>query len=208
MGRYTNTTGRLTLILSVAIGVAAVMGVALTLMYGRGFSARDTPSWVEVILARAARKLAVPKDAAQAKNPIALSADVLSEAREHFADHCAMCHGNDGSGNAKLGRNLYPKAPDMRKAGTQSLSDGELFYIISNGIRLSGMPAWGAGRPDQDLDSWKLVYFIRHLPTISPNELREMKALNPMSRREMIEQDLETSFLQGDAPPVHDGANH
>ena len=51
----------------------------------------------------------------------------------------------------------------MRRPETQSLSDGELFYIVHNGIRLTGMPAWGKDPPEKDEDSWKLVHFIRHL---------------------------------------------
>jgi len=195
------------LMITAVIGFAVAMGLALTLMYGRGFSARDTPSTVEVMLARAARKLAVPKNAVRARNPVAPSVAVLREAEEHFADHCATCHGNDGSGNTDIGQRFYPKVPDMRRSETQSLSDGELFYIISNGIRLSGMPAWGSGRPDEDSDSWKLVYFIRYLPKISRDELRRMKALNPISRRAMIERNNENSFLLGGAPPVLDNTN-
>jgi hypothetical protein len=54
-----------------------------------------------------------------------------------------MCHANNGSGETEIGRNLYPKAPDMRQTKTQSLSDGELYYIIRNGVPMTGMPAWG-----------------------------------------------------------------
>ncbi len=43
-----------------------------------------------------------------------------------------------------MGRNMYPPAPDMRLAETQQMTDGELFYIIQNGVRLTGMPAWGS----------------------------------------------------------------
>src|SRR5467141_1262563 len=58
--------------------------------------------------------------------------------------HCATCHGNDGRRQTDIGRNMYPKAPDMRRARTQDLTDCELFSIIKNGIRLTGMSAWGA----------------------------------------------------------------
>jgi mono/diheme cytochrome c family protein len=78
---------------------------------------------------------------------------VLAEARAHFADHCAICHSNNGSGNTQIGQNLYPKAPDMRLPQTQNLSDGEIYYTIHNGIRLTGMPAWGTEVKDDD--SWK-----------------------------------------------------
>ncbi len=72
---------------------------------------------------------------------------------------------------------MYPPAPDMRQAGTQNLTDGELFYIIQNGIRLTGMPSWGSGTSRDEQDSWKLVRFIRHLPKLTADEEREMRGL-------------------------------
>ena len=76
---------------------------------------------------------------------------------------------NDGSGDTSIGRSLYPPAPDMRAARTQALSDGELFAIIENGIRLTGMPAWGTGTPEGERDSWALVHFIRRMPSLTPD---------------------------------------
>jgi mono/diheme cytochrome c family protein len=150
--------------------------------------------------ARTMRRLAIPAHLRDATNPLPASAEILSEGRAHFADHCATCHANDGSGDTEIGRNLYPKAPDMRLPTTQSLSDGELFYVIHNGIRLTGMPAWGGADPVEDRDSWKLVHFIRHLPQLSAEERSDMKALNPKSRHEIEEEDAMAQFLNGGAP--------
>src|SRR5579859_6517044 len=154
----------------------------------RGFSARDQPSALETYVARTARNMAVPSKAGKQKNPFPTSPELIAEARAHWADHCATCHGNDGSGNTEIGRNLYPKAPDMRGERTQDLTDGELFSIIKNGVRLTGMPAWGDPAGHDDADNWKLVRFIRHLPNITPQELEEMKSLNPVSPMEMKEE--------------------
>jgi mono/diheme cytochrome c family protein len=172
---------------------------ALPLLW-HGVSARDQPLAVEAMAARVMRRLATPQAYRDMRNPAEATPTVLTEARAHFADHCALCHANDGSGQTPIGKNLYPKAPDMRQTNTQSLSDGELFYIIHNGIRLTGMPAWGSGPPEQDVESWKLVHFIRHLPMISQAELEEMKTLNPLSAHERQEEDEERRFLQGEAP--------
>jgi mono/diheme cytochrome c family protein len=95
---------------------------------------------------------------------------------EHFADHCATCHSNDGGGQTIFGKGLYPKPPDLRAAGTQNKSDGELYYTIQNGVRLSGMPAFSEIHTTEK--TWRLVLFIRHLPQITPEELNEMKGLN------------------------------
>jgi mono/diheme cytochrome c family protein len=155
-------------------GMAAVLLVIVFLIAGdvtirRGFSARDKPTSLERMVARTARSMAVPGTAKNMRNPIPYSEEVLREARAHWADHCAFCHANDGSGSTEVGRNLYPKAPDVRKSQTQRMTDGELYYTIENGIRLTGMPAWGNGT-ENDEDSWKLVYFIRHLPEMTPQE--------------------------------------
>jgi mono/diheme cytochrome c family protein len=114
----------------------------------------------------------------------------------HYADHCAICHGNDGSGDTMLGNGMYPRPPDMRLAATQGKTDGELFSIIENGIRLSGMPAFG-GNASGAADSWKLVLFLRHLPRLTPEELADMQALNPKGPDELEEEKREADFLNG-----------
>lgn len=186
--------------------VAAVMAMAQLIAHG--ISARDEPTMLEAFLARRMRQLAIPNDARSTMNPVALSPEVLASARAHFADHCATCHANDGSGDAPIGRNLYPKAPDMRKAETQSLSDGEIFYIIHNGIRLTGMPAWGGGDARQDQDSWMLVHFIRHLPRLTSAELAEMKAMNPKSQHERTDEKEIDEFLRGTAVTTPSAHSH
>jgi len=123
----------------------------------------------------------------------AVIAEVVAEGLEHFADHCAICHGNDGSGNTEIGRNLYPRSPDMRKPATQELSDGELFAIIRDGVRLTGMPGWGGTAED----NWKLVHLVRHLPQLTPEEIDEMERLNPKSPAEYEQKRREEEFLKG-----------
>jgi mono/diheme cytochrome c family protein len=113
----------------------------------------------------------------------------------HFADHCASCHANDGSGNTEMGRGLFPKAPDMRLAATQQLSDGELFYVIERGIRFTGMPGWGNGTTAGEESSWRLVHFIRHLPALSAAEVDAMKARNPRSPDDIRYEIEEERFL-------------
>ena len=188
-----------------AAGALALAGalVPLALVLRRGISARDEPTAVEVLAARSLRHLAVPRAAQAAVNPVPSGPEVLARARAHFADHCASCHGNDGRGQTAIGRNLYPRAPDMAQADTQSLSDGEIFSIIKNGVRLTGMPAWGEDTPAGDRETWELVHFIRHLPKLTVEELAEMGALNPRGREEWEQEEAARRFLEGGgaAPP-------
>jgi len=192
--------------------VAIVLGtIALVFFIGGGVSARPQPGRVETFVARTVRDLAIAWHAPSAANPVPKTEEAIAEGRAHFADHCASCHGNDGRGETEMGRGLYPRAPDMRLSATQELSDHELFYIIENGIRLTGMPGWSTGTPEGERSSWQLVHFIRQLPMLTAAELEEMEAMNPRAPAE-IRQEIEAErFLQGaggEVPPpapTHDG---
>jgi len=191
---------------ALSVVAAIVLAGGAVLLGARGFSAREQPGAMERWLTRYARSLAVPQDARERKNPVPDSPETLAEARAHWADHCAACHANSGSGDVEMGKHMYPQAPDMRQQETQQLTDGELFFIIQNGIRLTGMPAWGGGSGHDEQDSWKLVQFIRHLPQLTAQEEREMQALNPKSPDELKEEQEEKEFLNGG--PSHEHAEH
>jgi mono/diheme cytochrome c family protein len=177
--------------------VGLLVAVAVALLHN-GLSARARPSAMEEMLARNAWHLSIPSDARAMSNPLAASAENLKDARLHFADHCAICHANDGSGDAPFGRGLYPKPPDLRQPETQKRSDGELFWIIENGVRFTGMPSFASeGMSD---DSWKLVLFIRYLPQLTAEERMEMSRYNPKSPEEREEEKQEDEFLNGTTP--------
>ena len=185
------------LVIILLLGLAALGAGAYVL--SRGLSARTEPSSIEAMIARPLRRLAIPGRARALKNPVPGGTEVLSRSMAHFADHCASCHGNDGKGNTLIGRGLYPKPPDMTEAATQNLTDGEIYYIIENGIRFTGMPAFGeeAGN-DNDQETWDLVHFIRHLPQMTPDEVAKMKEMNPKSPSELAKEEEIRKFLQGD----------
>lgn len=176
-------------------------------MMHRGFSTRTPPGAMETTLATSMRGAAIPSRYRSMRNPVAASPDVMREGMEHWADHCAACHANDGSGDTMYGKTMYPRPPDMRRRETQDMSDGELYYTIQNGIRLSGMPAFGSPG-DNDLDSWKLVAFIRHLPSLAQGEEMEMEKMNPKSPDEMEEEQQEENFLQGGSTSAAPSPSH
>jgi len=182
----------------IAAAVAGIGVLAFLKIAASGFSAKEEPTALEKVVARTARSIAVPSEVKSKQNPALNTPEVLAEARAHWADHCATCHANNGSGDTEMGRNLYPRAPDMRQAATQNLTDGELFSIIENGVRLTGMPGWRAGAPKSELSSWKLVRFIRHLPQVSEEEEREMQRMNPKTPAELQEEQEVEEFLKGD----------
>jgi hypothetical protein len=198
------------LVFAVALGVFVVLR--------HGVSARDEPTKAEVFVARRLRHLAIPMSAREMKSPLSMSPQTVKAGMEHFADHCATCHDNDGSGDTEIGKGLYPKPPDMRTEETQALSDGELFYIIENGIRFTGMPGWGKGHSDKSdkpdssgtdatdsdssHDTWALVQFIRHLPKLTDDEKSQMQALNPKSPEEWEQEQQTREFLKGGETPA------
>jgi mono/diheme cytochrome c family protein len=184
--------------------LATVVLVLLALVVGlvayvraTGLDARGTPSEMEAAVARRIRAFAVPDSVRSMANPVPRSEAAVNDGLEHFADHCAVCHGNDGSGNTEMGRGLWPKAPDMRLPATQQLTDGELFSIIEHGVRFTGMPGWGTGNPADEQSTWQLVHFIRALPHLSMQQLERMRALNPRSPEEVTQELEEERFLNG-----------
>jgi mono/diheme cytochrome c family protein len=167
--------------------VVVLFGGLYVYARGHGFSAREQPSWMERTMALNARKIATPADAKSLANPRQQqTAEMIAEADEHFVEHCSICHGIDGRGDTNIGRNLYPKVPDMSQQDTQQLSDGELYYIISNGIRLTGMPAWGS--EDKPEAIWDLVSLIRRLPKLFPEELQRLQNAAREAGGELSEQ--------------------
>jgi mono/diheme cytochrome c family protein len=188
--------------------VIQMLAAVVALTRARGFSAREEPTGIERSIARRARSAALPAGARERANPVAKTAEVLAEARAHWADHCASCHANDGSGDTAMGKHMYPPAPDMRKAATQDLSDGELFYIIQNGVRLTGMPSWGGGSDQAGEESWKLVHFIRRLPELTIEERRQMEKLNPKGPEERKEEEEEERFLNGEGTSEREQGHH
>ena len=161
------------MLLAAAIIAVALYGAHLIL---RGFSTANEPSYLEKAAARTARNLSIPRRARLEANPWKPAPDVLKEARESFLDRCAVFHGPDGSGQTTVGRSLYPKTPDLRAPQTQNLTDGDIRYIIRNGVRLTGMPGWANPHDEQSDDSWKLVLFIRDLRQLTSEERKQQAA--------------------------------
>ncbi len=157
-----------------ALVMVAITGIlAMCLMIWRGFRATAAPSAFETLAARTVRNLAIPRKERRKKNPLLADSEALPQGREDFLERCAICHGIDGSGKTQMGLNLYPRVPDLHAPGTQNLTDGEIHYIIENGIQLSGMPAWRNPHRESNDDSWKLVLFIRSLRPLTQEEMSQ-----------------------------------
>jgi mono/diheme cytochrome c family protein len=147
--------------------IGAMLGALLA-----GCTADKTPSKEETSLANAAKDVIIPLEAGRMKNPLPESDEVVSQGQQAFVESCAICHGGDGRGGTSIGSHMDPPAMDLTSAHVQHWSDGEQFWIIQNGVRLTGMPAWKSSVSDDN--TWKLTRFIHNLPRLdavsaSPN---------------------------------------
>src|SRR5262249_27706783 len=112
--------------------------------------------------------------ASAAKNPFSPSPQILGEGIAHYKENCVMCHGAPGVDASEAAAGLHPAAPDLTLPRVQDRPDGEMFWIVSNGIKMTGMPAFS---PTQRLDeTGKIVASVRHRPEISEDEKRVLKA--------------------------------
>jgi mono/diheme cytochrome c family protein len=99
------------------------------------------------------------------KNPTPYTEASIKEGAEHFQHHCQVCHGLDGHATGVPFANMMdPPVPDLAEKDIQEYTDGQLKWIIENGIAPSGMPGWKGMLNDDEM--WKLVCFIRHLPAM------------------------------------------
>jgi len=142
------------------LGVISAMLAALL----PGCTADKHPSQAETSLANAAKDITIPLEAGKKKNPLPETDEVVSQGQEVFLASCAQCHGPNGRGDSNIGRNMDPPAMDLSSPHVQHWSDAELFWIIQNGVRLTGMPSWRSSISDND--TWELARFIHNLPRL------------------------------------------
>jgi predicted CXXCH cytochrome family protein len=159
-------------ITAVVATLVLILGAGLlALIVWEGSSARADASAVEANVAQWLLHYTVPTSIRDTKNPLDASTGSAEVEAGHaiYTQKCAICHAYDGGGKSEIGSGQYPRPPDLRSQPVQSMSDGELFYHLKNGIRHTGMPAWTL--PDRKL--WQMTAYLRHLPHIA--------ALSPVS---------------------------
>ena len=160
-------------VITLLVLVAVVWIAAYARIRAGGLSADAEPGAVERTVAARLVRLSIPSDAQQQQNPFYADSAAWRSAADHYEDHCAICHGSDGHGRTEMGENMYPKVPDLTDSAVQGLSDGALFAIIQNGVRWTGMPAWK--REHSPEDTWKLVSFIRKVPSLTSQDLESLR---------------------------------
>ena len=162
---------------SAAIAALILVALLALVIKARGFRASSTPSAFETSAARLVRDFAIPRAEKRRKNPFAGDEEALGRGRDQFLSHCSTCHGSDGRGATPIGANEYPRAPDLRGPATQGLTDGEIRYIIANGIQATGMPAMPALNGQEEYVSWALVTYLRSLHSATPAEAAHQQSI-------------------------------
>lgn len=152
-------------ILIVAAILVAGAGIGYALLSDGALSADRPPGRLETAMGRRLVYLSIPRSQRDTPNPYASDPTAWQSAVDHFADHCAVCHGSDGRGHSEIGPKMYPPVPDLASPFVQGLSDGALFAIIQHGVRWTGMPAFQSSHTSEE--TWKLVSLIRHVPQLN-----------------------------------------
>jgi mono/diheme cytochrome c family protein len=97
------------------------------------------------------------------KNPLPPTRETLAAGKEAFGHYCVVCHGLDGQATGiPFADRMSPPIPSLASKQVQDYSDGQLKWVIDNGLAPSGMPASKGTLTDEEI--WSIVLFIRHLP--------------------------------------------
>jgi thiosulfate dehydrogenase len=156
------------------LGVVLTLAVALVgayLLLQSGLipaNADAAPGSLETWMAHTSLNATLRRDAPQGQNPVALTDRNLLDGVHLFAQNCAVCHGS-AKGEASpspIAKGEYPKPPQLATDGVEDDPEGDSFWKIKHGIRLTGMPSFGYTLSDQEI--WTLALFLKHMDKLPP----------------------------------------
>ena len=164
------TLGKLLLLPALAaLSAGVVIGAGLV-----DFSASAPPGRLEERLATFALNRSIARHAPKSRSPLNDSPDAAAAGLALFRTHCVDCHGAPGTDPTDGGASLNPPAPGLTLPRVQARPDGELFWIVSHGIRMTGMPAFGPSHSETEI--WQLVAALKRLPHLTDDERRSLAA--------------------------------
>ncbi len=158
----------------IVVGIAICIGVPLLIAaFGIvNMGATTKPGSVERALAPWAVDMSRERRAPREPDPYT-NAVAVATGLDRYRENCLVCHGAPNVEAGELAKGLNPPAPKLQSHGTQSMSDGELFWTIKHGVRMTGMPAFEPTHTDEQI--WKIVAFLRQLPHLTPEETAELR---------------------------------
>lgn len=150
------------------IAIVALMLITLAGAAASQFSlsALPEPGRLETYLATKGKRFMVARASRSVPQSPARGHERIAEGDKLYGAECSMCHGMDTRTPTGMGRAMYPRAVDLLSPEVQGYSDGELFWIVKNGIRLSGMPAFGKAESDEHI--WSIIQYVRSLNAPDP----------------------------------------
>jgi mono/diheme cytochrome c family protein len=161
-------------LVTAVIGVVVAAMLLLFLVMPRmQWNATARPSAAEAWIARYVLSKWVRNNAPSESNPIPPTAENLREGEHEYDEHCAVCHGLDGSAENRIGGDFHPPITRLSK-GVKFLSDGQFYFIVSNGIRMTAMPGFATRHSSDEL--WKTILWVRHFPNVTPQERATIQA--------------------------------
>lgn len=165
-------------LLAILVVLLLVGGVAAFVVEtGRVPIAATAPPDVVDRFALAAKPKAVARGAAGLQVKVPADAASLARGRDHYVEHCLPCHGAPGVKPAEFAEGMNPKPPDVDGTLVQHYDDAQLFWVVKNGIRATGMPAFAANHKDDEIAA--IVAFVRHTPHLSAEERKELAEAAP-----------------------------
>ncbi|MDB6018467.1 MAG: cytochrome class protein [Pedosphaera sp.] len=156
-------------------GIIMVLLIAFLILVSGALdlSASGKPGAIEKTLAPWAFERSMAGRFPKKNNPFANDASAWAAGMAHYRENCLICHGAPGIEGNELSMGLNPPAPALDAPEVQELSDGQLFWIVKNGVRWSGMPAFGPTHNNAEI--WKIASFLRHLPHLTPEEKEQLR---------------------------------
>ena len=159
-------------------GVATTIGVGLIgayLLLQSGWvpaNADAKPGGFELWAAGTSLNATLRNQAPDGANPVPLTDANLADGIKLYGQHCAICHGTSaGDASASpVAKGLYPRPPQLATDGVEDDPEGVSYWKIKHGIRLTGMPSWGASLTDQQI--WTLAMLLKHMDKLPPNAQR------------------------------------
>lgn len=163
-------------LLGIVVGLvlAGVAGLAFVKSGRFDVAADKRAGRMERELAEMGMDAWVDRNAPKVTNPRGNNPEVLRQGLDHYKENCVVCHGVPGERPSEIARGMNPGPPDLSRPETEKMSDGQLFFIVSHGIRMTGMPSFAMTHKEDEI--WSMVSFVRHLPQLTDAEKKVLTA--------------------------------
>ena len=167
-----------TVLSTLAAALIVIVTAALWIIWSGGFDVattwQDPPLWAWALTT--AREQSIARRSAGIEAPDLVDNAMIERGFRSYRDMCSGCHGTPGGTASALAQGLNPPPPDLSES-EHSESAQRVFWVLQNGIRMTGMPGWGVTHDDQSL--WEIVAFVRTLPGMTAAQYQALDSKLP-----------------------------